>query len=244
MHADVLSSHSWSANICGAKEWWLFPPSETSKLQDAAGVNVDDVRLGFYDSERFPRVADAACLRVTQPPRSTLFVPSDWRHMVVNVGATLSINHNWFEAGAIPNVWRYLDTEARATAAELEACRADVEGRGGELSEFLWLRERVLRASARLNVSDFVAMCSSEVCARDTLAPAGSAPEDERRVRDGVRLALRAVAADHAGVSSSTSRAHSRDEDAASWSRSARPGHRRAREALAALEPVGEPPSR
>ena len=239
LHADVLASHSWSANICGAKEWWLFPPSETSKLQDAAGVYVDDVRLGFYDSERFPRVADAACLRVTQPPRSTLFVPSDWRHMVVNVGATLSINHNWFEAGAIPNVWRYLDTEARATAAELEACRADVEGRGGELSEFLWLRERVLRASARLNVSDFVAMCRSEVCARDTLAPAGSAPEDERRVRDGVRLALRAVATDHAGsLFLDESGTWPRDEDATSWSRSARDrGAAALAEALAALEP-------
>ena len=237
LHADVLASHSWSANICGSKEWWLFPPSETSKLQDAAGVYVDDVRLGFYDSERFPRVADAACLRLKQPPRSTLFVPSDWRHMVVNVGATLSINHNWFEAGAVPNVWRYLDTEARATAAELEACRADVEGRGGELSEFLWLRERVLRASARLNVSDFVAMCRSEVCARDTLAPAGSAPEDERRVRDGVSLALRAVAADHAGsLFLDESGTWPRDEDAASWSRSARDrGTAALAEALAAL---------
>ena len=38
LHADVLASHSWSANISGAKEWWLFPPSETSKLQDAAGA--------------------------------------------------------------------------------------------------------------------------------------------------------------------------------------------------------------
>ena len=163
--------------------------------------------------------------------------------MVVNVGATLSINHNWFEAGAIPNVWRYLDTEARATAAELEACRADVEGRGGELSEFLWLRERVLRASARLNVSDFVAMCRSEVCARDTLAPAGSAPEDERRVRDGVSLALRAVAADHASsLFLDESGTWPRDEDAASWSRSARDrGTAVLAEALAALEPEDVP---
>ena len=25
-HADVFQSYSWSANICGTKKWWLFPP--------------------------------------------------------------------------------------------------------------------------------------------------------------------------------------------------------------------------
>jgi hypothetical protein len=243
MHADVLASHSWSTNVCGEKQWWLFPPSETNKLQDDKGHFVDDVRTGFYDAERFPRVAGAACLRVTQRSLSALFVPSDWRHMVVNVGVTLSINHNWFEAGALPTVWRYLDTEARATAAELEACSADVKRRGGESSEFFWLCERVLRASSRLNVSDFVAMCHGEVCTRDTLAPAGSAPEDERRVCDGVRHVLRAVAADHAdSLFLDESGAWPCDEDAASWSRAARDrGTAALAEALAALEPEDAP---
>ena len=243
LHADVLASHSWSSNVCGEKQWWLFPPSETNKLQDDEGHFVDDVRAGFYDAERFPRVAGAACLRVTQRSLSALFVPSDWRHMVVNFGVTLSINHNWFEAGALPTVWRYLDTEARATAAELEACSTDVKRRGGESSEFFWLCERVLRASARLNVSDFVAMCHGEVCTRDTLAPAGSAPEDERRVRDGVRHVLRAVAADHAdSLFLDESGAWPCDEDAASWSRAARDrGTAALAEALAALEPEDAP---
>ena len=68
-------------------------------------------------------------------------------------------------------------------------------------------------------------------------APAGSAPEDERRVRDGVSLALRAVAADHASsLFLDESGTWPRDEDAASWSRSARDrGTAALAEALAAL---------
>ena len=86
-------------------------------------------------------------------------------------------------------------------------------------------------------------MCHGEVCTRDTLAPAGSAPEDERRVRDGVRHVLRAVAADHAdSLFLDESGAWPCDEDAASWSRAARDrGTAALAEALAALEPEDAP---
>ena len=126
--------------------------------------------------------------------------------MVLNVGATLSINHNWCEAGAVPNVWRYLAREAAAAGAELEAWREEIKkrrtspeagivatmscARGADDAEWRWCVERVLRASARLNVSDFVALVAREVAGRATLAPPGATDADERRTRAAIGAAL------------------------------------------------------
>lgn len=34
LHADVFSSYSWSANVCGKKLWYFSPPSQTHLLFD------------------------------------------------------------------------------------------------------------------------------------------------------------------------------------------------------------------
>ena len=37
LHADVLRSYSWSANVAGAKRWLLLPPAHTHLLYDRFG---------------------------------------------------------------------------------------------------------------------------------------------------------------------------------------------------------------
>jgi len=70
LHADVLASHSWSCNVSGAKDWWLFPPSETGKLRDADGGLADDVRPG----RRGLRKIHTALFGATAPGRLTALV--------------------------------------------------------------------------------------------------------------------------------------------------------------------------
>ena len=34
LHADVFRSYSWSANICGRKQWLFLPPSQSHRVFD------------------------------------------------------------------------------------------------------------------------------------------------------------------------------------------------------------------
>ncbi|KAJ2331512.1 JmjC domain-containing protein 4, partial [Coemansia sp. RSA 2681] len=92
-HEDVFRSYSWSANICGEKEWILVPPGQNDLFTDVNGNWVHS--LMDYDERRFPRLGELKKFKVVQGPGETMFVPSGWWHQVRNVGDTISINHNW-----------------------------------------------------------------------------------------------------------------------------------------------------
>lgn len=100
LHADVLLSYSWSANVCGRKKWFLVPPELSFLLYDCFGMSLathlhSDLEDGV--GYRFPglKVARKHAFMVVQEARETIFVPSQWFHTVENLTACLSINHNW-----------------------------------------------------------------------------------------------------------------------------------------------------
>ncbi|KAI8369589.1 uncharacterized protein BYT42DRAFT_585019 [Radiomyces spectabilis] len=95
-HADVYRSYSWSSNICGIKKWTLFPPGQEELYKDRLGNTVYDIRSA--DPKQFPHFEKAVRFVVYQHDGETLFVPSGWFHQVENIGATISINHNWLNA--------------------------------------------------------------------------------------------------------------------------------------------------
>lgn len=95
-HADVYRSYSWSSNICGIKRWTLFAPGQEHLFKDKFGNTVYDIR--DVDESKFPRFAEAKRTVIFQVDGTTLFVPSGWWHQVENIGATISINHNWGNA--------------------------------------------------------------------------------------------------------------------------------------------------
>ena len=37
INSSISSSHSWSANVCGYKRWWMLHPSLTPLLYDSLG---------------------------------------------------------------------------------------------------------------------------------------------------------------------------------------------------------------
>ncbi|KAJ1999519.1 hypothetical protein GGI04_004540 [Coemansia thaxteri] len=92
-HEDVFRSYSWSANICGEKRWILVPPGQTHLFTDRLGNWVHNIL--DYDQRAFPRLGELKKFEVVQKPGEALFVPSGWWHQVLNVGHTISINHNW-----------------------------------------------------------------------------------------------------------------------------------------------------
>lgn len=98
LHADVLGSYSWSANICGKKTWYFLNPKYTYMLIDVFGRKV--AREWFEDDSgkhwQFPLLAFAPRFKVIQDEGEVLFVPSEWYHTVRNERDTISINANWF----------------------------------------------------------------------------------------------------------------------------------------------------
>ncbi|ETV92387.1 hypothetical protein, variant 2 [Aphanomyces invadans] len=109
LHHDVLLSYSWSINICGRKEWLLFPPTETWKLWDRSG-RCTATNATEFDATQFPHLATAHHVRVVQGVGEALFVPSGWYHQVQNLDRdTLSVNHNWFNAYSLEQVCIAID---------------------------------------------------------------------------------------------------------------------------------------
>ena len=70
-------SYSWSANVCGRKEWLLYPPGEEELLRSHLGsLPFDVTSQELADRRMFPN-AGRACrpIRVIQGPGEVIFVP-------------------------------------------------------------------------------------------------------------------------------------------------------------------------
>lgn len=79
LHVDVYKSYSWSTNITGKKLWRLYNPES-------------------------PEV-----LTVEQSAGELIFVPSGWKHEVLNLSPlVISINHNWCNAINLFSVYEAL----------------------------------------------------------------------------------------------------------------------------------------
>lgn len=122
LHSDVLNSFSWSYNVVGEKKWMLYPPNG-----DALGSKEP--------------------ITLIQKTGETIFVPSGWRHEVINLQETLSINHNWTTAASLDKIWDVIVVEINAIEKELKAW-----GMGEEL---YLVRENMLRGCVGMDVSSF-----------------------------------------------------------------------------------------
>ena len=116
-HVDVLQSFSWSWNVYGTKQWTFeCPPS--NRYEDHEKGN----------SRQFSLLQQAGEL---------VWVPSTWRHQVVNLVETLSINRNWITWTQLEPVWSCLQQEIKEIDKELQSWQqpqADDTWRMGSLS--------------------------------------------------------------------------------------------------------------
>ena len=115
LHADVLSSYSWSTNVAGKKRWFLIPPEYTLCLFDIFGQTLSPHLNYTDDSIMFPGlgIARKYAIEVIQEEGETIFVPSGWYHQVENLETTISINHNWINGFNIKWSWKRISRELR-----------------------------------------------------------------------------------------------------------------------------------
>lgn len=132
LHADVYRSYSWSSNICGIKKWTFFPPGQEDLYKDALGNTVYDIR--DYDKSQFVHFEKAHKIVVYQRDGETVFVPSGWFHQVENIGATISINHNWSNATNLMLTYQSLKKD-------YDDCKKAIEDLKESMSELEFIEE-------------------------------------------------------------------------------------------------------
>ena len=139
-HSDVLRSHSWSANICGTKQWTFLLPGEEEKVRDKFNNLPFDLRS--CDLE------DVRTIEFVQREGELVFVPSGWFHQVHNLVKflktttaiaylyntctcfqedTISINHNWINGSNIGRTWEFLCQSLDEVKKEISDCK-DMDG--------------------------------------------------------------------------------------------------------------------
>ena len=131
VHSDVLNSFSWSYNVVGEKQWIFYTPSVTS-----SGSETD-------------------AFTIVQKSGEMIFVPSGWRHEVINLKETLSINHNWITGANIDKAWDVILCEINAIEKELNCWGLD--------QDLYLVRENMLRGCVGLNMSSYFVLILKSV---------------------------------------------------------------------------------
>ncbi|PIA61786.1 hypothetical protein AQUCO_00200050v1 [Aquilegia coerulea] len=148
LHADVFRSYSWSANVCGKKQWHFLSPSQCHLVFDR---NLKNSVYDIFDDvpeAKFPGFKKAIWMECTQDRNEIIFVPSGWYHQVQNMEDTISINHNWFNAHNLSYVWKLLLKDYNEAKEYIEDIRDICE-------DFESLCQRNLAANTGMNFSDF-----------------------------------------------------------------------------------------
>ena len=146
-HSDVLHSFSWSFNVFGCKEWTFA----TDDSQENASASNNLPHNNSLDSPP-PQEYDT----ILQHAGELVFVPSQWRHRVVNREETLSINRNWITAANLARTWECLRLERVAIAHELEQWGDNTSNVGD--SNTMDAHESMLRGCVSLDVTAFCLM--------------------------------------------------------------------------------------
>ncbi|KAL5723892.1 Arginine-specific demethylase jmj20 [Ranunculus cassubicifolius] len=148
LHADVFRSYSWSANICGKKQWHFLSPSQCHLVFDR---NMKNSVYDIFDDvseAKFPGFKKAIWVECIQGKDEIIFVPSGWYHQVHNLEDTISINHNWFNGHNLSWVWKLLVKDYHEAKSYIEDIR-DIS------DDFEGLCQRNLAANTGMNFSDF-----------------------------------------------------------------------------------------
>ncbi|EFO21548.2 jmjC domain-containing protein [Loa loa] len=141
-HADVMSSYSWSANICGRKLWYFVPPNREECFRIDRDTFLEDIRTV---QDKWPK---ATVISFIQEEGEIVFVPSNWYHQVHNLEDTVSINHNFVNASNVDLIVELIIKRLMDIDRELADCRSCFSS-----EEYNSYCEKILAADIRVNLA-------------------------------------------------------------------------------------------
>jgi len=122
MHTDTYHTHAWLSQVCGTKQFILYPPSQAHLIHAGEGIasnQLDSPRCrakcaqSWFDPlapeyDAFPRARKATPYVAVCGPGDTILVPSDWFHYAVALTPSITLMRNFINsANAEPffDVW-------------------------------------------------------------------------------------------------------------------------------------------
>jgi len=191
LHSDVLHTFSWSYNVCGRKRWTFYPPRSELRITGREDYRFHNDDKGQdscdnLDQNDYPTVNTIHHVKesfeVIQNAGETMYVPSTWKHSVINLpaadiagtdggereveGITLANikkNQNSSSSNSTLSInhnWITavaLDQMLQCITVEMKAVEEEMKAWEIDLEDFL-AKESMLRGCIGLNMSMFVLM--------------------------------------------------------------------------------------
>ncbi|KAI9285280.1 hypothetical protein BC943DRAFT_360382 [Umbelopsis sp. AD052] len=117
IHTDPLGTSAWNALLKGHKRWAMFPPGTAKEIVDPPMKPYDHEAVSWFatvfpkftkrDDPTDPRSLGEklGMVQVLQRPGETIFVPTGWAHVVMNLDFTVAITQNFCSVTNLENVY-------------------------------------------------------------------------------------------------------------------------------------------
>ncbi|KAG0217223.1 hypothetical protein BGX33_011101 [Mortierella sp. NVP41] len=106
-HVDPSGTSAWNTLLSGHKRWALYPPHTIPPGHDPTSPERKTSVSWYLDV--YPYLPpESRPLEIVQNPGQTIYVPSGWWHMVINMDDTVAVTHNFVDEANLLEVKRSL----------------------------------------------------------------------------------------------------------------------------------------
>ncbi|OQR99162.1 histone arginine demethylase [Thraustotheca clavata] len=102
-HLDPVKTSAWNSLLVGRKRWAMYPPNHPPPGVNIINNQVHMTSLEWY-LNIYPTLSpDQLPYEVVQYPGETIYVPSGWWHLVLNLDLTIAVTQNFVDANNLPS---------------------------------------------------------------------------------------------------------------------------------------------